>query len=229
MHQFQERYSCAGLTFNQSYLKVKDYCWYIYHAVILSCFITLWDEYFFDDFLFVKMFVCYKYIWSKFYFFKWIFTAITIFLKQNKTENTRTLVSYKQRIRIYCFKKFKNTTRIFEFREKPSPITWLWNLHTQREIIAEKSVENVKKKGGRTATLAGSERKRRKREYDKKLAKSRIFIGDTVKRRRALKHKTNAKKEMADMLIERWVQSFDQFLWLGTETVRWCKCTRVLF
>lgn len=71
--------------------------------------------------------------------------------------------------------------------------------------MAEKSVENVKKRGGRTTTLTGSERKRRKREYDKKLAKSRIYIGDTVERWRALKHKINAKtdEEMADMLIER--------------------------
>lgn len=36
-------------------------------------------------------------------------------------------------------------------------------------------VGNVKKRGDRTAKLTGSERKGRNREYDKKLAKSRIY------------------------------------------------------
>lgn len=48
--------------------------------------------------------------------------------------------------------------------------------------MARKRVGNVKKRGGRTAKLTGSERKGRNREYDKKLAKSRIYIGETVER-----------------------------------------------
>lgn len=71
--------------------------------------------------------------------------------------------------------------------------------------MARKRVGNVKKRGDRTTKLTGSERKGRNREYDKKLAKSRIYIGDTVERWRALNHETNIKtdEEMADMLIER--------------------------
>lgn len=71
--------------------------------------------------------------------------------------------------------------------------------------MARKRVGNVKKRGDRTTKLTGSERKGRNRKYDKKLAKSRIYIGDTAERMRALIYKTNAKtdEEMADMLIER--------------------------
>lgn len=42
--------------------------------------------------------------------------------------------------------------------------------------MARKRVGNVKKRGDRTAKLTGSEREGRNREYDKKLAKSRIYI-----------------------------------------------------
>lgn len=71
--------------------------------------------------------------------------------------------------------------------------------------MARKRVGNVKKRGDRTTKLTGSERKGRNREYDKQLAKSRIYIGETVERSRALIYKTNAKtdEEMADMLSER--------------------------
>lgn len=71
--------------------------------------------------------------------------------------------------------------------------------------MAEKSVGNVKKRGGRTATLTGSKRKRRKKERVIRSYQKRIYKIDTVERWRALKHKTNAKthEEIADMLIER--------------------------
>lgn len=71
--------------------------------------------------------------------------------------------------------------------------------------MARKRVGNVKRRGDRTAKLTGSERKGGNREYDKKLVKSRIYIGDTVETWRALNHETNIKtdEEMADMLIGR--------------------------
>lgn len=92
------------------------------------------------------------------------------------------------------------------------------NLHTQTEMADENVTEKrAKKRGGRVAILTGSEKKRRKKEYDKKLAKSRVYIGSTVDRWKALKQRINVKtdEEMANMLIERRVLFFDDYISRG--------------
>lgn len=63
----------------------------------------------------------------------------------------------------------------------------------------------AKKRGGRVAILTPSEKKRRKREYDKKLARSRIYIGGAIERWRSLREQTKAQsdEEMAKILLER--------------------------
>lgn len=70
--------------------------------------------------------------------------------------------------------------------------------------MVRKRVGNVKKRGDRIMKLIGFERKGRNREYDKKLVKSIIYIGDIVERWRVLNYEINIKidEEMVDMLIE---------------------------
>lgn len=70
--------------------------------------------------------------------------------------------------------------------------------------MVRKRVGNVKKRGDRIVKLIGFERKGRNREYDKKLVKSRIYIGDIVERWRVLNYEINIKidEEMVDMLSE---------------------------
>ena len=74
--------------------------------------------------------------------------------------------------------------------------------------MADDSVERkAKKRGGRVPILTASEKKGRKKQYDQKLAKSRVYIGSTVERWKSLKSRINAKtdEELASTLIERYV------------------------
>lgn len=73
--------------------------------------------------------------------------------------------------------------------------------------MVRKRVGNVKKRGDRIMKLIGFERRGWNREYDKKLVKSRIYIGDKVERWGVLNYEINIKidEEMVDMLIGWWV------------------------
>ncbi|XP_048731825.2 uncharacterized protein LOC125648857 [Ostrea edulis] len=120
--------------------------------------------------------------------------------------------------KIYGFKDineniFKRQSVLFEtlsFRKKPNAdhVTVLLAYRAiNKTKMAEDEVreKKAKKRGGRVATLT-SERKRRKKEYNQKLAGSRIYIGGAIEKWKSLQQQTKTKteEEMATMLLERF-------------------------
>ena len=74
--------------------------------------------------------------------------------------------------------------------------------------MADESVERkAKKRKDRVPILTASEKKRGKKQYDQKLAKSKVYIGGTVERWKLLKARINAKTddELTSTLVERYV------------------------
>ena len=97
--------------------------------------------------------------------------------------------------------------------------------------MADDSVERkAKKRGGRVPILTASEKKRRKKQYDQKLAKSRVYIGSTVERWKSLKSRINAKTdEDAHCQYAHWTVCIQTNIVLIVQEMLWYEFQYALY